>query len=270
MAQDVAPLAEVYERHQEWPGDVAARVAEHLKSFLPGSGRAAFLGCATGVNDALPFARLARQASQVLASDVEPAYLAKLEERARAEGLSRVSVRRVDILQDLPALGVYDLVTLFFVIHRVPAWRKVAADLPRLIARGGSFFISEFAGPDGIIYLSNENGGAGQDPLSRLVRRYFELLPERFEPPLRSTRIGPFLDALGPLFAAEGSRDFAWPQSLTVAEMHRRIATGAYAPYFSVHPPRHVLDQLRSEFSHDWAERRDLTETIRIHRFRRV
>ena len=264
----VEDVAAFYERHQEWPAPVADRVARHLRDSKPDVRRAAFLGCATGVNDVLPYARLTRE-GRILAGDIDPSFLSRLEERVRAEGLARVSPRRVDILQDLPTLGSHDLVALFFVIHRIAEWRQVASELPRPIAPGGVFFTSEFVGPEGAIYLSNENGGSGQDPVSRLIRRYFELAGERFDPPLKSTRIGPFLEALPPRLVPDGWRDFSWPQSLTVEEMYRKIEAGAYAPYFRARAPR-VLERLRSEFSGEWSERLDMTETIRVYRFRRV
>lgn len=264
----VEGAAAFYERHQEWPALVAESVARYIRDSKPEFTRAAFLGCATGVNDVLPFARLTRE-GRILAGDIEPAFLGRLDERVRAEGLSHVSTRRVDILQDLATLGSYDLVSLFFVIHRIAEWRKVAAELPRTIAPGGVFFTSEFVGPEGVIYLSNENGGSGRDPVSRLIRRYFELAAERFDPHLKSTRIGPFLEALAPHLIPDGCRDFSWPQSLTVEEMYRKIEGGAYAPYFNIRAPR-VLERLRSEFSKEWSERRDMTENIRVYRFRRV
>jgi len=257
-----------YEAHQEWPPETAAAVARHLRES---AGRSSiFLGCATGVNDALPFARLAGPGERVTATDVDPSYLETLGERVRSEGLAHVDVRKLDITSDLEGAGPYDLAALFFVIHRIPGWPRVVANLARLLAPGGSFFTSEFAGLSGVIYLSNENGGWGRDPVSRLIRRYFELLPERFAPPLKSTFVRPFLDALAGELAPAGFRDFAWPQSLSVGDMVDRIECGAYAPYFSVRPPMRVLDRVRAEFASEWSARSDFVETIRIYRFVRA
>ena len=102
-----------------------------------------------------------------------------------------MEARRIDIRKDLANLGTFDLVTLFFVIHRLNDWRPVVTHLAALMAPGGSLYLSEFVGPSGVIYLSNEGGGRFRDPVSRLIRRYFELLPERFAPPLKSTSIRP-------------------------------------------------------------------------------
>ena len=140
--------------------------------------------------------------------------------------------------------------------------------LSELVAPGGSFFISEFVGPGGVIYLSNERGGTGLDPVSRLIRRYFELLPERFSPPLKSTSIGPVLDRLGGRLNPAGHHDFIWRQSLTPAEMLRRMADRAYAPYFSIPPPPALLARLGEEFAPESNCRVELDETIRIYRFR--
>jgi len=260
------PRAAFYETHQDWSPEAAAAIAGHLRASTPAARTAAFLGCASGVNDALPFARRAPDV-RVLASDVEPDYLHALA--ARAEGMSNLEIRKVDVTADLPSLEPVDLVAIFFVVHRLPAWEGVVPPLTRLVAPGGRLFTSEFAGPGGVIYRSNENGGRADDPVSRLIRRCFELRSEPFAPPLRSTRMGPFLDALGRALVPAGHRDFAWPQSLTVEEMHRKIETGAHAPFF-LRPSRAILDRLRDEFSGEWTARVDLTETIRIHQFRRA
>jgi SAM-dependent methyltransferase len=259
--------AAFYEEHQEWPPAVAGAVARHLRRFAPRPCRAAFLGCATGVNDALPFARLAVPGDRILASDLDPVLLDRLIERLHAEGLDPVDARKVDITRDLPALGAFDVVALLFVIHRVPEWRPVIPELAARVAPGGSLFISEFAGPSGVIYLSNENGGRGDGAVARLIRRTFELLPERFAPALKSTSIGPVLEALARELAPAGHEDFEWRQSLTVGEMFRKIEDGSYAPYFSLRRPEDVLARLRVEFASEWGARCGLSETIRLHRF---
>lgn len=245
-------LAELYEAHQEWETAAAEGVARYLLEARPRS--AAFLGCASGVNDALPFARLAPELP-VLASDVDPDLLRALRGRAP----SNVEVRDVDIRR-LEGLGVYDAVALFFVIHRVPGGERLAPSIARLVAPGGRFYASEFAGPSGVIYLANE-GARGRDPVSRLLRRYAELRP--FEAPLRSTRIRPFLDAL-PL-RPEGHRDFAWRQSLSIGDLLHRMEIGAHAPF--VGTPPELVDRLRREFPEDAPT--ELVETIRVYRFAR-
>lgn len=260
--------ADFYERHQGWPAALRRRVARHLRGALgPSPRRCLFLGAATGVNDAIPFARLAGPRDRVIASDVEPDYLGRLREAAG--GLGNLGVRRIDVTRDLGDLGPHDLVALFFVIHRVGGWRGVVAGIPPLLRRGGSFFISEFAGPRGIIYLSNEGGGAGRDPVSRMIRRYFELLPGRFAPGLKSTRIRPVLEALAGRLRPAGHRDFAWPQELTAAEMYGKIEARAYAPYFGTRPTPEVLARLREEFLPEWGRRVRMRETVRIYRFMR-
>lgn len=270
-AAQAPDVADVYEEHQAWPPEVTEGVARHFLSALGASpGRCLVLGCATGVNDALPLARIAGPGARIVAGDLEPAYLERLRARAASEGLTNVEARTADITQDLSSLGRFDLVSLLFVIHRLKAWEEVVDRLCRLATPGGSFFISEFVGPSGMIYLSNENGGAAPDPVSRLLRRYFELLPERFAPPLRSTSVGPVLERVGKILRPSGHRDFVWQQAITPAEMLRKIAHRAYAPYFSIPPPPGLLERLRDEFKSEAGRRVPLRETIRIYRFERV
>ncbi|HVE38983.1 MAG TPA: class I SAM-dependent methyltransferase [Planctomycetota bacterium] len=267
---DRTSIARAYEENQAWPPEVTEGVARYFLSSLPAVPRRCLvLGSATGANDALPLARIANAEDRILAGDLEPAFLDRLRERAVSEGLRNVEAHKLDITEDLSPWGRFHLVSLLFVIHRLKAWEEVIGRLCGLVAPGGSFFISEFVGPSGIIYLSNENGGAAGDPVSRLIRRYFELLPERFAPALRSTSIGPVLDRLGKVLKPAGHRDFTWRQSITPGEMLRRIADRAYAPYFSIHPPPGLLEQLRGEFAPEAARRIPLEETIRLYRFER-
>lgn len=257
-----------YEAHQEWPPEVKQALAAHLVSEArPSPRRCLFLGVGTGVNDVLPFARVADRRDRLLASDIEPAYLARLQELAEAEGLDNVEPRRMDIRTDLANLGTFDVVTLLFVIHRIHDWRPVVPRLAALVAPGGSLYLSEFVGPSGVIYLSNEGGGQFRDPVSRLIRRYFELLPERFAPSLKSTSIRPVREALAESLTYLGYWDCFWSQRLTVGDMFQKIETRAFAPYFSTHPADQLLDQLKSEFESDWLRGVSLRETIRIYRF---
>lgn len=260
----------VYEAHQEWPDEVKRTLAAHLHSALrPPPSRCLFLGAATGVNDALPFARLAGPGIRVVASDVELAHLDRLRGRAQREGLRNVEIRRVDLREGLGTLGSFDLVTLLFVIHRLTAWRAILEPLAGLVAPGGSLYVSEFAGPSGIIHLSNEHGGNLADPVSRMIRRYFDLLGAPFNAPLRSTRIGPVRDALAEHLRPTGSRDFAWTQRLTPRDMWEKIAARAYAPYFSTRPRAGLLAELAREFQGEWLHEVTLAETIRVYRFSR-
>ena len=266
-----ADLSGFYELHQEWPREVGRAVAGYLLSGLgPSPRRCLFLGSATGVNDVLPFARLADLRDRVVGSDVEPAYLNRLAEHARREGLQNVEVRRLDVRKDLVDLETFDLVTLFFVIHRLSDWQGVVAPLVGLVGPRGSLYLSEFAGPSGVIYLSNEQGGGLSDPVSRMIRRYFDLLPEPYDPPLKSSRIGPVREALAQHLRPSGYRDFDWPQRVTVGDVHAKIESKAYAPYFGTHPSPDVLDRLRREFEADWPRTVELTETIRVYRFLRT
>jgi ubiquinone/menaquinone biosynthesis C-methylase UbiE len=264
-------LASFYELHQEWPREVGQPLAEHLLSALgPPPRHCLFLGSATGVNDVVPFARLADLRDRVVGSDLEPAYLDRLAEHARRERLQNVVVRGLDVRKDLADLGSFDLVTLFFVIHRLSDWQSVVAPLVGLVGPRGSLYVSEFAGPSGVIYVSNEKGGGLSDPVSRMIRRYFELLPESFDPPLKSTSIGPVREALAQHLAPSGFRDFDWRQRITVGDMYTKIESKAYAPYFCTHPSPDVLDRLRREFKADWSRTVELSETIRIYRFVRT
>lgn len=134
----------------------------------------------------------------------------------------------------------------------------------------GSLYVTEFAGPSGAIYVSNEKGGGLSDPVSRMIRRYFELLTEPFDPPLKSSQIGPVREALAQHLRPTGFRDFDWQQRVTVGEMYAKIESGAYAPYFGTQPSPDLLDRLRREFDPDWPHVVELTETIRIYRFLRT
>jgi SAM-dependent methyltransferase len=268
---DRREIARAYEENQAWPSEVTQAVSRYFLSSLPAvPRRCLILGSATGVNDALPLARIADPGDRILAGDLDPAFLERLCERAASEGLRNVEAQKLDITGDLSPLGTFDLVSLLFVIHRLKPWEEVVDRLSGLVAPGGSFFISEFVGPSGMIYLSNESGGTAGDSVSRVIRRYFELLPERFAPALRSTSIGPVLERLAKVLRPSGHRDFAWPQSITPSEMLRKIADRAYAPYFSTHPPPGLLEQLRGEFESEAACPTSLEETIRIYRFERV
>lgn len=266
---EAADAARVYEEHQAWPAEVTDAVARHFLSALPKAPprRCLFLGAATGANDALPFARVADPSDRILAGDIDPAFLDRLRERARGEGLGNVEARLLDIKADHAALGRFDLVTLLFVIHRVSSWERVVEPLVRFVAPGGSFFISEFAGPGGIIHLSNEGGGKGADPVSRLIRRYFELVPERFDPPLRSSRIQPVLLRLADRLRPMGHRDFLWEQTITPRGMLRKIERRVYAPYLGTRPSPDLLRQLREEFAPEEDAEVTCREIIRLHRF---
>ena len=266
----VAEIALAYEEHQAWPSEVTGAAARYFLSTLPGSPRRClFLGAATGANDALPFARIADPRDRILAGDIESGFLDRLRARAADEGIRNVEARLLDVTTDLSPLGEFDLITLLFVIHRLKSWESVVDRLGRLVSPGGSFFISEFAGPSGVIYLSNERGGEGSDPVSRVIRRYFELLPERFAPPLKSTCIGPVLERLGTDLKPMGHRDFIWRQRVTARGMFQKIEERAYAPFFSTHPAPAVLGPLRDEFATEMDRPVPLEETIRIYRFGR-
>lgn len=260
-----------YEVHQAWPAETASAVARYLHSTLTGRPprRCLFLGAATGVNDVLPFARLADRTDRLLASDVVPAYLERLRSRAATEALRNVDVRRVDIREDLGALGTFELVTLFFVIHRLERWEEVVEALADRVGEGGSLFLSEFVGPSGVIRLSNEKGGDGADPVSRLIRRHFELQPEPFDPLLKSTSIGPVRERLSRRLRASEVRDFVWRQRLTPADMHAKIAGKAYAPFFGAAPAPESLRILECEFAAEWHTPVEMDETIRLYRFTR-
>jgi SAM-dependent methyltransferase len=258
---------DLYEEYQGWPAEVADGVARYVNFGRPGS--CLVLGCATGVNDALPLARVAGRGCRIVAGDLEPAYLERLQERVISEGLSTVEARRIDLTGDLSGLGAFDAVSLLFVIHRIAAWEEALDRVCRLVAPGGSFYISEFVGPEGIIYRSNEGGGAGTDPVARMIRRYFELVPVPFAPALKSTSIAPALERLAGSLRPDGHRDVGWPQTLMPAEMFRRIRDRAYAPFFGTTPVPGTLDRLRDEFSGEWCTAVRQTEVIRLYRFTR-
>src|SRR6266704_421093 len=97
-----ADVADFYELHQEWPKEVGRALAAHLLSVLgPPPRRCLFLGSATGVNDVLPFARLADLRDRIVGSDVESTYLDRLAEHARQEDLQNIEVHHLDVRKDL-------------------------------------------------------------------------------------------------------------------------------------------------------------------------
>ncbi len=162
MAGRALDRAEFYEAHQEWPPSVKRSIAEHLLMAAPNAPRRClFLGTATGINDAVPFATVADPDDQIIASDIDPDYLARLSKVVRQRGLNSVVPRRIDIQKDLGDLGTFDVVTLLFVIHRLDDWEPVVRELPALVSTSGSLYLSEFVGPSGVIYLSNEGAEAG-------------------------------------------------------------------------------------------------------------
>jgi SAM-dependent methyltransferase len=268
MTSQEPERAHFYERHQEWPSATKRAIAEHLLATAGASPRVClFLGAATGVNDAVPFARAADPGDRIIAGDVDEDCLARLREVIAAERFDNVESRRIDIRTDLADLDTFDLVTLLFVIHRLADWRPVVPRLPALLKPGAFLCVSEFAGPDGVIYLSNEGGDRSGGPVARLIARYFELLPETFAPELKSTSISPVRDALAEHLTPAGHQDFSWRQRLTVGEMYQKIASKAYAPYVNTQPSTRLLDRLRDEFRPDWHEADTLMETIRVYRF---
>src|SRR5437773_2695112 len=99
----------VYEEYQAWPPEVAEAIARYFLSPHARPRRCLVLGCATGVNDALPLARIAAPETQVLAGDLEPAFLKRLRERAASERLANLDARRLDATEDLSSLGPFDL-----------------------------------------------------------------------------------------------------------------------------------------------------------------
>jgi SAM-dependent methyltransferase len=261
-------VPDIYEEYQAWPRETAEAVARYFLSALKGSSRRCLvLGCATGVNDALPLARLAAPGDRIVAGDLENAFLERLRETSATEELANIEARRLDVTEDLSSLGQFDLVSLLFVIHRLKSWEPVIDRLCGLVGPRGTFFISEFVGPEGIIFLSNEGGGEGRDPVSRLIRRYFELLPGGFNPPLKSTSIRRVLDRLGESLKPTGHQDFIWKQTLSPRETLTRIEKRAYAPFFSTHPTASLLQRLGCEFASELDTPVTMNETIRIYRF---
>src|SRR5262245_28876656 len=84
-------LSDLYEEYQAWPRELAEAVARHFLSAVRGSARRCLvLGCATGVNDALPLARLAGPGDRIVAGDIEARFLERLRDRAASEGLNNV------------------------------------------------------------------------------------------------------------------------------------------------------------------------------------
>lgn len=264
----MASVADLYEEAQAWPAEIAGSLARYvLSSHAAKARRCLVAGAATGLNDALPLARSAGPGDRILAGDIDPSCLERLRERAAAEGLRNLRVRRLDVTGDLSFLGRFDLLTLFFVIHRVDRWEAVVDRLCARLAPGGSFFISEFAGPGGLVYLSNEGGATSFDPVSRLLRRYFDLRGTRYQAPLRSSLIGPVRARLGSLLQPREHRDWSWRQVLTPADVLRRIEQRAFAPFRSVPPTEDVLARLRVEMAGDLHRPVELEETIRVFRF---
>lgn len=150
-----------------------------------------------------------------------------------------------------------------FVLHRLQARAVEGAErLAACVAPGGRLYVSEFAGPRGLIAMCNEprwrKGVAG-----RMLSRYFER--HRFDATLRSTDIAPVRARLSELLKPEKARDFRWRYALTLAEVFRRMRRRAYAPFFG---GPEELDGLRREFEADFGREVDFVEIIRVFPFR--
>jgi SAM-dependent methyltransferase len=259
--------AEEYERNQRWPRPVRAAIVDFLMDGLSESARCLILGCATGVNDAVPLARRAPSSIRVVAGDIEPRYLSRLR-RYRADlRLANLRVARLDITKDLSHLGTFNLVCLFFVIHRVRNWRPAIRNVTALVAPGGTFCISQFRGRNGLIALSNSMGRGSSSFAAAVVRQYFALRRARFNPELKSSDIRPVLRELHRRFVLSGYRDLSWPQRVTMRAWITKIRRRAYAPFHDAPEDPELYSRLLQEFGPRWRRPEPHVERIRIYRF---
>src|SRR5205814_1793893 len=132
-----------YERpHPEIFNDVEqARLGVGLESAVraiasaPAAPRALDLGCGTGNLTA----HLVALGAKVVAADVSPQFLAVVQRRYRNEDVTTLRVSGVDLaaLED----GSVDLAAAYSVLHHVPDYLGMVAELVRVVRPGGVVYL---------------------------------------------------------------------------------------------------------------------------------
>ena len=100
------------------------------------------VGCGAGFA-ALELARRVGDTGQVVAVDVQPEMLARVEKRARKLGLRGRIQTRLCQRESVQVEGVFDLVNAFYMVHEVPDTKRFLGQIGDCLAPGGVFLVIE-------------------------------------------------------------------------------------------------------------------------------
>jgi SAM-dependent methyltransferase len=128
--------AEFYDRTRAISGESMARTIELLGSELHERGRVLEVGCGTGLL-ALP---LHEAGLDVTGADLSRAMLGKLVEKAGGTVPFPLVIADATMLPF--AEGAFGAAYLRWVLHLVPAWRGVLAEIVRAVRPGGVFLVN--------------------------------------------------------------------------------------------------------------------------------
>ena len=140
-----------------------------LKGLVGRGGIAVDLGCGPGFFT-LPLARMVGEAGRVIAVDVQPEMLAKLDARAQKAGLaSRIELHHADP-NAIGVGGPVDFVLAFWMLHEVPAKAEFLEEAHDLLKEGGRFLLVEPMGHVSKSQYLEVEGLAGQAGLTPVAR----------------------------------------------------------------------------------------------------
>jgi SAM-dependent methyltransferase len=145
MGESVAfdRAAEFYDRTRAMSDESMSRTIELLASELRDRGRVLEVGVGTGLL-ALP---LHEAGIDVAGVDLSPAMIGKLVEKA--SGTAPFPLVISDATRLPFAAGAFGAAYLRWVLHLIPGWRGVLAEVVRAIGPGGSFLVNlgAYGGP---------------------------------------------------------------------------------------------------------------------------
>ena len=153
--------AEFYDRTRTTSDESMARTIDLLGSELRGRGRVLEVGCGTGLL-ALP---LHEAGIDVAGADLSRAMLGKLVEKAG--GTSPFPLVLADATRLPFADGAFGAAYLRWVLHLIPDWRWVLAEVVRVVRPGGMFLV---------------NLGAYGGPRKEIQERFAEITGVPIEP----------------------------------------------------------------------------------------
>jgi len=100
------------------------------------------VGCGAGFA-ALELARRVGATGQVVAVDVQPEMLAKVEKRARKLGLTNRIQTRLCQKESLQVEGAFDMVNAFYMVHEAPDTESFLRQVGDCLAPDGIFLVIE-------------------------------------------------------------------------------------------------------------------------------